>query len=253
LTVALVTVVGAVRHVIVVPDVQDAVSHLTPLSVTVVVVSMRAKEKPFTVELRPPDGGALPLPTRTELTAGASKVKLERSVPMAAANMTVVLASTAKLAGAMRHCTTVPVVHAVVAQSAWLNVALGVESLGAKARPLTVAVRPPDAGTLPLLTSTKETAGESKVKLDPKVPTRLAAVTIVVASLDVEAEDIRHATVVPLIHAAVAQSTLLVVAVGVRLTDAKPSPPSVALKPPVGGALPFPTSTKETSGASNVK
>ncbi len=67
-----VTVVGATRHRIVVPDVQDAVSQWTSLSVTVVVVSIRAKERPSTVELRPPDGGALPLPTRTELTAGAA-------------------------------------------------------------------------------------------------------------------------------------------------------------------------------------
>ena len=54
--------------------------------------------------------------------------------------------------------------------------------------------------------------------------TRLVTVTIVVASIDVEAEDMRHATAVLLVHAAVAHFALLSVMVGVRLTDAKLNP-----------------------------
>ena len=62
------------------------------------------------------------------------------------------------------------------------------------------------------------------MKLVCKVPTKLVTVNVVVVSDDGEAKDMRQVTAVPLIHAAVAQLASLSVAVGVRLTDAKPNP-----------------------------
>ena len=67
------------------------------------------------------------------------------------------------------------------------------------------------------------------------------------------AADMLHSTVVPLVHAEVAQSTDATVAVGVRSTEAKARPLSVAVSPAEEGALPPPTLTKLTAGAAETR
>ena len=68
------------------------------------------------------------------------------------------------------------------------------------------------------------------------VPVTAATVTVTVASVAV-AEDVRHSTVVPLVHDDVAQSTEATVAVGVRSVEANSMPLRVAVRPPEEAAL----------------
>ena len=58
-----------------------------------------------------------------------------------------------------------------------------------------------------------------------------------------------HCTVVPLVHADVAQGTDPTLAVGVRSTEAKARPLSVTVAPPEVGAFLTPTLAKLTAGA----
>ena len=69
-------------------------------------------------------------------------------MPATAATVSVAVARTPAVAEATRHSAVVPLVHDDVAQSTEASVAVGVASMEAKARPLSVAVRPPVEGTL---------------------------------------------------------------------------------------------------------
>ena len=55
---------------------------------------------------------------------------------------------TLEVADDIRHSTVVPLAHDDVAQSMDATAAVGVRSMEAKARPLSVAVRPPEEGAL---------------------------------------------------------------------------------------------------------
>ena len=72
--------------------------------------------------------------------------------------------------------------------------------------------------------------------------------TVIVPELT-DAAGMLHSTVVPLVHADVAQSTDDTVAVGVRSTEAKARPLSVAIAPPEEGALPDETLAELSAGA----
>ena len=88
-----------------------------------------------------------------------SNVKPASSVPLTLCTVTHTCAVAIPEAWATKHRTAVPLAHAAVAQLALLSAAVGVGSIRAKARPVMVPGRPPEAGTLPLPTDTKETAG----------------------------------------------------------------------------------------------
>ena len=66
-------VAEATRHAMVVPLVHDDVAQSTDATVAVGVRSVDAKARPLSVAVRPPEEGALRVPTRIELTAGAEK------------------------------------------------------------------------------------------------------------------------------------------------------------------------------------
>ena len=72
----------------------------------------------------------------------------EFSVPETDVTVIVQVEITLTIAAAMPHCTVVPLVHADVAQSTDATVAVGVASIEAKARPLRVAINPPEEGAL---------------------------------------------------------------------------------------------------------
>ena len=90
----------------------------------------------------------------------------------------------------------------------------------------------------------------SNVNNNRPVPETVETVIIVVAASPLAvAGPVRHETVVPDDHDVVAQSTDARLAVGVALMDAKARPPSVAVVPPEGAALPAPTGRWLTVGA----
>ena len=91
-----------------------------------------------------------------------SNVKSERVVPATDATVTVVRLLPALNGRDCRHTTVVPLVHDVVLQSASAMAAVGVMSVGAKLRPLIVALAPPLVGALLLLTTFQETAGAAR-------------------------------------------------------------------------------------------
>ena len=88
-----------------------------------------------------------------------SKVKNEFSVPLTLATVIVVFVTDVAVADAIRHNTLVALAHDDVAQSMSATVPVGVRSAGAKASPLSVAVSPPDDGTLLWPTRAQLTAG----------------------------------------------------------------------------------------------
>ncbi len=70
-------------------------------------------------------------------------------MPETLATVTTEVAAPVSVADDNRHLTVVPLVHDDVAQSTEASVAVGVALMEAKARPLSVAVRPPEEGALP--------------------------------------------------------------------------------------------------------
>ena len=76
----------------------------------------------------------------------------------------------------------------------------------------------------------------SNVNKESPVPVTAATVTVAVASFAV-AEDMRHSTLVPLVHDDVAQSMEATAAVGVRSSTEKAMPLTVTVAPPEKGAL----------------
>ena len=82
------------------------------------------------------------------------------------------------------------------------------------------------------------------------VPDTLATVIVMMLSPLLDA-DAMHCTVVPLTHADVAQLTSPTVAVGVKSSDAKASPLSVAVSPPLCCMLELPMSAELATGAVN--
>ena len=70
-------------------------------------------------------------------------------MPETFATVTAEVAAPVTVADDNRHFTVVPLVQDDVAQSTEASVAEGVVSVEAKARPLSVAVRPPEEGALP--------------------------------------------------------------------------------------------------------
>ena len=89
-------------------------------------------------------------------------MKSNRVVPATDATVTVVRLLPALDGRNCRHSTVVPLAHDVVLQSASTMAAVGVMSVGAKLRPLSVAVAPPLVGALLLLTTFQETAGAAR-------------------------------------------------------------------------------------------
>ena len=77
-----------------------------------------------------------------------SKLKILSSVPETEDTVINPAATRLAVAGDTRHFTVVPLVHDDVAQSTDARLAVGVRLVGAKTRPLSVAVRPPDKGEL---------------------------------------------------------------------------------------------------------
>ena len=80
------------------------------------------------------------------------------------------------------------------------------------------------------------------------MPDTLATVIVMMLSPLLDA-DAMHCTVVPLTHADVAQLTSPTVAVGVKSSDAKASPLSVAVSPPLCCMLELPMSAELATGA----
>ena len=81
------------------------------------------------------------------------------------------------------------------------------------------------------------------------VPDTEATVTVPIGTLSTVAEDMRHSTVVPLVHDDVEQATDATLAVGVRSSEAKARPLRVAVAPPEEGALLAPTLAQVSTGA----
>ena len=81
------------------------------------------------------------------------------------------------------------------------------------------------------------------------VPATLATVIICVPTVGSVADDMRHPTVVPLVHGDVAQLTEATAEVGVRSVEAKARPLIVAVRPPEEGALRTPTLAQLRLGA----
>ena len=94
-----------------------------------------------------------------------------------------------------------------------------------------------------------QTPSIENIRMELRVPDALATVTCEVSTKEAGIEIVRHFNVVPLVHAAVAQSTAATAADGVRSVVAKPRPLRVAVDPPEKGALPAPTSMELTAGA----
>ena len=93
----------------------------------------------------------------------------------------------------------------------------------------------------------------SKLNNERAVPETAATVIIPVDVWVTVAEDMRHATVVPLVHDDVAQSTDATLPVAVRSSEAKASPLRVAVAPPEEGAFRAPALAKLTTGAARVR
>ena len=89
----------------------------------------------------------------------------------------------------------------------------------------------------------------SNEKRSSAVPDTAATVIVAIGELSTVAEDVRHATVVPLVHDDVAQMTDDVEAVGVGSVGAKARPLRVAVAPPEVGALSTPTMARLSAGA----
>ena len=85
-------------------------------------------------------------------------------MPLTLATVTVVVVTDVAVADAERQTTLVPLAHDDVAQSMPATVPVGVRSAGAKASPLSVAVSPPDDGTLLSPTRAELTAGAAVAK-----------------------------------------------------------------------------------------
>ena len=185
----------------------------------------------------------------SKLTA-PSKVKNEFSVPLTLATVTVVFVTDVAVADAARHCTLVALAHDDVAQSMSATEPVGVRSVPAKLRPLSVTDSPPDAGMLLSPTRARLATGASNVNTALPVPDTLATVIVMMLSPLLDA-DAMHCTVVPLTHADVAQLTSPTVAVGVKSSDAKASPLSVAVSPPLCCMLELPMSAELATGAVN--
>ena len=83
----------------------------------------------------------------------------EFSVPETEFTVIVPVEIRLTVAADMLHSTDVPLVHADVAQSTDDTVAVGVRSTEAKARPLRVAIAPPEVGAFFTPTLAKLTAG----------------------------------------------------------------------------------------------
>ena len=89
----------------------------------------------------------------------------------------------------------------------------------------------------------------SKLNTESAVPVTAATVIVPVGLWLTVADDMRHATVVPLVHDDVAQSTEATLAVAVRSSEAKARPLSVAVAPPEEGAFLAPTLAQVSAGA----
>ena len=87
------------------------------------------------------------------------------------------------------------------------------------------------------------------MKSDRAVPATGAADTVVWLLPALNGRDCRHSTVVPLAHDVVLQSASAMAAVGVMSVEAKLRPLSVAVAPPLVGALPLPARLNDTTGA----
>ena len=97
-------------------------------------------------------------------------------MPDTLATLSTAVAATAADAGAARHTTLVPAAHDDVAQSTDATLAVDVGSVGAKARPLSVAVSPPEYGPLPLARPGALTTGaedDTQNKIGRKSRTKL--------------------------------------------------------------------------------
>jgi hypothetical protein len=239
-------------HSTVVPLNHADVAQSTDEKVAVGVRSIEAKARPLSIAIAPPEEGALPDETLAELSAGASNEKRSSAVPDTEATVIVAIGELSTVAEDIRHATVVPLVHAEVAQMIDDVEAVGVGSAGAKARPLRVAVAPPEWGAFLAPTLAKLTAGASNENNEFSVPETEATVIVPVEIRLTVAADMLHSTVVPLVHADVAQSTDATVAVGVRSINPKARPLRVAIAPPEVGAL-TPTLAKLTAGASKEK
>ena len=77
-----------------------------------------------------------------------SKLNIVSAVPETEDTIITPAATRLAVADDTRHSTVVPLVHDDVAQSMDARVAVGVRLVGAKTRPLSVAVRPPDKGEM---------------------------------------------------------------------------------------------------------
>ena len=172
------------------------------------------------------------------------------SVPLTLATVAVVFVIDVDVADAARQTTLVPLAHDDVAHSMSATVPVGVRSVPAKLSPLSVTDSPPDAGMLLSPTRAQLATGASNVNTALPVPDTLATVIAVMLSL-LQDVDAMHCTVVPLTHADVAQSTSPTVAVGVKSSDAKASPLSVTVSPPLCCMLELPMSAELATGAAN--